>query len=553
MKLNQKLFFSVFFLMITFSLFSQNALYPPDLIIRDEIVVDENLEFPFETNFIKHYLNEDLSDQTISELIWKKLTTKDFDLYSWFFLPEYASFDIFNISQKEDLSQLFNVENKSQLVNIDHMIRSVAFFDKWFLDAEKFILSKEVVGYCPIRLHQRQKDVTGYAPIHRIPSGIIRFPEEKRKQYSLSGNKNLIPVKKIAYEFLMINEYKYKAAILSDDFYFEDASFYSKEFNSLWGEFQAKKIVDVIFDQISYENRKIYDLYWDHPADIKQIAEELFAWEYEFTDPDPYVIIVDEEYIANDLKGNIYSLIFFEEWSLDTSSLFIHKNVTSVAPVYWKTEINESTGEVYVDESTGDPVYTKIPLFRIDFNLPDLTEGDIFSSIELINPELSLMEKKYENFNQLIKLTYYPDGTDKIPPLGPQKNAKQIFNGLIKIKSLEYLSLPFNNLIDIPAGIKDLTRLQELYLSNNNLDILQDEICSLKNLKKLDLSNNNLVLLPDCIGQLEKLEILDISGNYISELPESMKNLKNLKILNMDPELIMNSLDLLEELGLWKR
>ena len=259
---------------------------------------------------------------------------------------------------------------------------------------------------------------------------------------------------------------------------------------------------------------------------------------------------MDEEYKAIQLKENIYSLIFFEEWQLDTSSLFIHKKVTAVAPVYWKTEIDEVTGEVYIDELTGDPVYSKIPLFRICFNSPDLAEGDIFSSVELINPELSLLEKKSENFNQLIKLTYYPDGTDT-PPLGPQKNAKQIFDGLTKIKSLEYLNLPFNNLIDIPAEIKDLTLLRELYLSNNDLSILPDEICSLKNLKKLDLSNNNLEALPDCIGKLEKLEILDISGNYISELPESIKNLKNLEILNMDPELMMNSLDLLEELGLW--
>ena len=50
MKLNRKLFTSVFLLLVTFPLFSQNALYPPDLIIRDEIVVDEKLEFPFETN-----------------------------------------------------------------------------------------------------------------------------------------------------------------------------------------------------------------------------------------------------------------------------------------------------------------------------------------------------------------------------------------------------------------------------------------------------------------------------------------------------------------------
>ena len=226
-------------------------------------------------------------------------------------MPEYASFDIFNITKMENLTECLSVDDKSQLVNIDHMIRSVAFFDKWFLDAENFTLSKEVVRYCPIRLHQRQKDVTGYAPIHRIPLGIIRFPEEKRKQYFLPGKK-----------------------------------------------------------------RKIYDLYWDHPVDIKRISEELFGWEYELSDdelidPGPHEIIVDEEYIANDLKGNIYSLIFFEEWSLDTSSLFIHKKVTAVAPVYWKTETDESTGEVYVDKSTGDPVYTKIPMFKIYFNSYD--------------------------------------------------------------------------------------------------------------------------------------------------------------------------------------
>jgi len=372
MKLNQKLFTCVFLLMATFSSFSQNVLCPGKLSIMDVIIVDEKLEFPFETNFETNYLNEDLSEQTISELIWEKLTTKDFMLYRFDFVP-----DIFNIMEEEDLTQWYNDKDKSQLANIDHNIRSIIFFDEWSLDAESFVFTKELAGYCPVKLHQRQTDVSGHAPVNRIPLGIIRFSGKKGKDFARPDNKNLIPVKKIAYEFLMVNEYWLKAVANNNAIapYNGGPSLFFKENNFQWSEFHARKIIDVIFDQILSNKRKIYDLYNNHQVNVNQIHKKIFPEEYEendneFMDENEFETEIDSTYKIYELKENIYSLIFFEEWSLDTSSLYIDKKVTAVAPVYWKTEWDDSTWGPIVDES-GSPVYTKTPIFKMYFNSYD--------------------------------------------------------------------------------------------------------------------------------------------------------------------------------------
>lgn len=372
MKLKQKLLICVFLLLVIFPVFSQNALCPPNLSVFDVVVVDETLKSSSETNFESNYLNEDLSEKTISELIWEKLTTKDFKLYRFDFVP-----DIFSIKEEQDLTQWVNGMDKSQLVNMDHNIRSIIFFDEWSLDAEKFVFTKELAGYCPIKLHQRQADVTGHAPVNRIPLGIIRFPGEKRKFFSRLNNKNLIPVKKIAYEFLMVNEYWLKAVANNNAIapYNGGPSLFFKENNFQWSEFHARKIIDVIFDRIHSNKRMIYDLDKNLPVDINQIHKELFPEEYELSDnevmdQDGFGIEIDSITKIYELKENIYSLIFFEEWSLDTSSLYINKKVTAVAPVYWKTEWDDSTWGPIVDES-GNPVYTKTPIFKMYFNSYD--------------------------------------------------------------------------------------------------------------------------------------------------------------------------------------
>lgn len=357
-----------FLLLITVSAFSQNALCPATLRIFDKIVVDESLEDAYDQNFRGNYINEDLFEQSISEMVWEGLCTKDVELYKFDF-----NNDPFKSNEKQDLCSFFGCDDKRDLLKLDHNIRTILFFEDWSLDKENFVFTKELIGYCPVKLHQREADANGYAPIRKYALGTLRFTEETRKKYSSQKNKNLIPIKKIAYEFLMINEYWLETVAQNTSFdpYSGGPSLFYKENNAQWSEFHAQKLMNAIFDQIMNEKRAIYNLENEKPVDIFKIHEELFPEEYDY-EPGSYAaeLLKDSTFITDALKYNIYSIIFFEEWSLDTVSLFIQKKVTAVAPIYWKENRDRLNWDLIVDES-GNPTYTKIPLFKIYFNNKD--------------------------------------------------------------------------------------------------------------------------------------------------------------------------------------
>ena len=53
-----------------------------------------------------------------------------------------------------------------------------------------------------------------------------------------------------------------------------------------------------------------------------------------------------------------------------------------------------------------------------------------------------------------------------------------------------------NQILEIPSGIKELSRLRFLYLGGNLLRRLPAEICRLEHLRALTLCNNRLEMLP---------------------------------------------------------
>ena len=100
---------------------------------------------------------------------------------------------------------------------------------------------------------------------------------------------------------------------------------------------------------------------------------------------------------------------------------------------------------------------------------------------------------------------------------------------------LEHIDLHGNGILQMPMGLRQLSRLTSLNLSRNRLDNSIFNIVSMiPTLCDLNLSNNALAHdLPDLIGHLSLLQHLDVSSNKISCLPATLRNLTRLRTLSM--------------------
>ena len=99
-----------------------------------------------------------------------------------------------------------------------------------------------------------------------------------------------------------------------------------------------------------------------------------------------------------------------------------------------------------------------------------------------------------------------------------------------KLQSLKTLHLVNCNLssASISSKLWGLPNLKVLNLCKNSLDNI-DNVASLKSLTFLNVSQNELMEIPENICELENLEVFDISSNNISAIPNSLSKLPNLK------------------------
>ncbi len=126
-----------------------------------------------------------------------------------------------------------------------------------------------------------------------------------------------------------------------------------------------------------------------------------------------------------------------------------------------------------------------------------------------------------ENTNHVVKLALDEQGLNSLP------------ESILRLSSLQVLSLASNQLTSLPESFGQLHRLQRLWLNGNQLTSLPESFGRLTNLQWLDLGGNQLNSLPESFGQLHRLEYLDLEGNQLNSLPESILRLSNLQVLDL--------------------
>ncbi|XP_031824752.1 leucine-rich repeat-containing protein 7 isoform X5 [Sarcophilus harrisii] len=115
------------------------------------------------------------------------------------------------------------------------------------------------------------------------------------------------------------------------------------------------------------------------------------------------------------------------------------------------------------------------------------------------------------------------------------KNGVQEFPENIKCcKCLTIIEASVNPISKLPDGFTQLINLTQLYLNDAFLEFLPANFGRLVKLRILELRENHLKTLPKSMHKLAQLERLDLGNNEFSELPEVLEQIQNLRELWMD-------------------
>jgi Leucine-rich repeat (LRR) protein len=184
-----------------------------------------------------------------------------------------------------------------------------------------------------------------------------------------------------------------------------------------------------------------------------------------------------------------------------------------------------------------------------DGGVLELGAGD--KRIEHLGDTPELTTLKLACFEDLTEL---PAGLRKLTHLreliidngnGCQMNP-QLPEWLGELRSLETLTLygtqaPFTDsknpkLRDrhpFPKGLSQLKSLTALNLGNNGLHEVPAFVKDLPHLRKLNLDGDSLKAVPDWLGQLKELQELSLFANDLTDLPRSLEKLPALKRIGL--------------------
>ncbi|XP_026200545.1 leucine-rich repeat-containing protein 7 isoform X4 [Anabas testudineus] len=159
--------------------------------------------------------------------------------------------------------------------------------------------------------------------------------------------------------------------------------------------------------------------------------------------------------------------------------------------------------------------------------------------------QIEELPKQLFNCQALKKLSMPDNDLSNLPPalaslvnlkeLDISKNGIQEFPDNIKCcKGLSVVEASVNPITKLPDGFTQLLNLTQLFLNDAFLEYLPANFGRLSKLRILELRENHLKTMPKSIHRLTQLERLDLGSNEFTELPEALEQIHNLKELWLD-------------------
>ena len=343
----------------TFPLSAQDALLNKKLLVTDHIQIVEK-DYPEDHYLyqgIDNLVNRDRGKKDLVSIILEAYTSNLIQPYSFddFFEPGFPN----NYLETSEPAAL-------KTDNLSRQIKSIVFIEEWTFDTVKFNFSKEVKGFIPIR-HTRQELEPDVQKLEL--TALFRLPEGFSRREKRIINRRMVPVKEIAYEFVLTEPHLLFIKGVDESVIQELGHAAYKYYNINWYRHASNAMVTGIIDKSFREDQSVYHVngQTEYNFDSLPFIIDPYLDEMMENIMDDYKIsrmMPSMSEMKYDLKKNVYSVIFFEDWFIDPETLYMEKRVNAIAPVLWQRR-KTAGGQPLDDPETGYPVYFKSILFRI--------------------------------------------------------------------------------------------------------------------------------------------------------------------------------------------
>uniref|UniRef100_A0A3B3VJW9 Leucine-rich repeat-containing protein 7 n=1 Tax=Poecilia latipinna TaxID=48699 RepID=A0A3B3VJW9_9TELE len=149
-------------------------------------------------------------------------------------------------------------------------------------------------------------------------------------------------------------------------------------------------------------------------------------------------------------------------------------------------------------------------------------EEEVISVLDYSHCSLQQVPKEIFSFERTLEELYLDaNQIEELP--------KQLF----QCQALKKLSLPDNDLSNLPTTIASLVNLKELDISKNGIQEFPDNIKCCKGLSVVEASVNPITKLPDGFTQLLNLTQLFLNDAFLEYLPANFGRLSKLRILEL--------------------
>jgi len=190
--------------------------------------------------------------------------------------------------------------------NKDELAR-ILFVEKWYFNSQRFVMTKDVEKWCPVRVYQKQVDSVQSEEIKKMLFWV-------KQETDTNNRPNLTLLKEnVSYEFNLTNE---------------SVPEWLTDLNS-------ERFVSIILDNVLAGRVVAYD-YFDQKKRLsnKEIRESLGETVKEYFVENKKTGGYDTvQVFSKFFPEEITSVLFVEDWFIDWNTLRIEKKVKSIAPI----------------------------------------------------------------------------------------------------------------------------------------------------------------------------------------------------------------------------
>jgi hypothetical protein len=353
----KKIFYLIVLLIMGFPLLvrSQNALMPSYLIVNSRMPIDTyfnhagyySADSVFSIEKFLYCNVQLLYKKPFNELIIDGITKNGIAIFDGY---DPVSLDIPQGKMNPELVKYrlgFSIDTvvvqellTDTMTTIVHEIRyedlsSVLFTEKWNFDADDYKMTKEVIAMTPL-INKYNDDFYGDDNSFR---GVMRagsvFPK-------LQSKKNLVPLLKISYEFILGNTEQMRSRLMASE---EDqwCSYLEveKEDSPFWSSWSRSHFIDLLIDPVLNGKTKAYDYTTGAQMSIKDARTALGEGVDSVLIDDPTTGSQSVVAFKTDIdRSSVLTVIFEEEWFIEPNTLYLQKEIRSISPVIYKFDEN---------------------------------------------------------------------------------------------------------------------------------------------------------------------------------------------------------------------